>query len=235
MNPSPSAAALSAVSPDPRGGQDGVAAQVRVEVRPRSGLFVACKRCLQGLFMVAVLPRLLLLAAWRALLGPRAFLWASESIARIPGLRGVLSRQAFYRSTLARCGQDVHFGWMSVFSMAEAEVGNRVYIGRFCSLGYAQLEDEVMLADRVQVLSGGREHTRGDSSAAMQSQEQVYERVRIGRGAWIGTGAILMADVGEHSIVGAGAVVNKPIPPFSVAAGVPARVMKSLPQPGTVA
>jgi acetyltransferase-like isoleucine patch superfamily enzyme len=205
---------------------------IRVEAPTRSSLFVACKRCMQGVFLLLVTPRLVCYALARALIGRRAFMASSESIARIPGLRGVLSRQAFYKSTLARCGSDVSFGWMSVFSMPEAEVGNRVYIGRFCSLGFAQVEDEVMLADRVQILSGGREHSRSDATATMQSQDQVYQRVRIGTGVWIGTGAVVMADVGEHSIIGAGAVVNKPIPPYSLAVGVPARVVKPLPQPG---
>jgi len=36
-----------------------------------------------------------------------------------------------------------------------------------------------------------------------------------------------MADVGEHCIVGAGSVVTKPIPDFSVAVGNPARVIRS--------
>jgi acetyltransferase-like isoleucine patch superfamily enzyme len=137
-------------------------------------------------------------------------------------------RQAFYRSTLAACGQDVSFGWMSVFSMREARVADRVYIGRFCSLGYADLGEEVMLADGVQVLSGGHEHTRDDASQSMQSQRQSYQRVRIGRGSWIGAGAVIMADVGENCIIGAGAVVNKPIPDRSVAVGVPARVVKTV-------
>ncbi|HUE73646.1 MAG TPA: acyltransferase [Pirellulaceae bacterium] len=214
---------------------EGAAPAIRVEAPQRSGLFVACKRCLQTIFLLLVAPRLLTLAVARALLGRRAFMASSESIARIPGLRGVFARQAFYGRTLARCGQDVSFGWMSVFSMPEAEVGDRVYIGRFCSLGFALLEDEVMLADRVQILSGGREHSRSDAAVTMQSQDQVYQRVRIGTGAWIGTGAVVMADVGEHSIIGAGAVVNKPIPSYSVAVGVPARVVKTLPQPGETA
>ena len=223
----------SGFSPDlPQSAGTVVPPTVRVELGQRSSLFVAFKRFVQAVFFLLVSFRLLIYYLLRALLGRRAFMAASESIARIPGLRGVLSRQAFYRTTLARCGQDVSFGWMSVFSMPEAEIGDRVYIGRFCSLGYAHLGDEVMLADRVQILSGGREHTRSDASAVMQSQEQVYERVRVGIGAWIGTGAVVMADVGEHSIIGAGAVVNKPIPPYSVAVGVPARVVKTLPSRG---
>jgi acetyltransferase-like isoleucine patch superfamily enzyme len=203
-------------------------AVVETDCSERSERFLLAKRCLQAAFALVVLPRLACYAIARTVLGRRAFGASSESIARIPGQRGVYARQAFYRRALAHCGQDVYFGWMSVFSMHEARVGQRVYIGRFCSLGFADLGDEVMLADGVQVLSGGREHTRDDLEAAMQSQRQLYQRVRIGRGSWIGAGAIVMADVGEHCIIGAGAVVNKPIPDHSLAVGVPARVVKSL-------
>lgn len=51
--------------------------------------------------------------------------------------------------------------------------------------------------------------------------------VRIGSGTWIGAGAIVMADVGRDSIVGAGAVVTKPVPDRVLAAGVPAQVIRS--------
>ncbi|MBI3466162.1 MAG: acyltransferase [Planctomycetes bacterium] len=178
------------------------------------------------MFTIAVLPRLGMYLAGRYCLGPRAFGAASESIARVPGLRGIYLRQAFYARTLARCGRDVSFGWQSVFSMTEAEVGDRVYIGRFCSIGFARIEDEVMLADGVQILSGGQEHLRESTDKTMHQQAQVYSRVTIGRGAWIGAGAVVMKDVGPGAIVGAGAVVTKPVPAGALVAGVPATVRK---------
>lgn len=50
----------------------------------------------------------------------------------------------------------------------------------------------------------------------------------IGNDVWIGTNAIIMDDVtiGNGAIVGAGAVVTKDIPPYAVAVGVPAKVIK---------
>ena len=50
--------------------------------------------------------------------------------------------------------------------------------------------------------------------------------VRIGRGTWIGNNAVVMADVGEDAIVGAGAVVTKPVPARTIVGGVPARVIR---------
>ena len=162
-------------------------------------------------------------------MGERAITSSAESIARVPGLRGVYLRQAFYRYVLASCGTDVYLGWNSVFSMKEAKVGERAYIGRFCSIGFADIGDEAMLADGVTVLSGGREHDQADPDSSLHDQGQTLKQVVIGKGAWIGAGAIIMADVGDHAIVGAGAVVNRPIPSGVVAAGVPAKPKKVRP------
>lgn len=56
--------------------------------------------------------------------------------------------------------------------------------------------------------------------------------VRIESDVWLGTRVIVLRGVtiGRGSVVGAGAVVTRSIPPRSFAAGVPAQVIKSLPQ-----
>lgn len=199
---------------------------VHVDVPQRRKLTVYLKRVAQAGFLGLALPRLLAFRLARVVLGRAALTSAAESIAKVPGIRGVYLRQAFYRQVLSECGRDVYLGWNSVFSMTEARVGERAYIGRYCSIGFADIGEEVMLADGVQVLSGGREHDRKMAEKSVHEQDQTYYRVRIGKGAWIGAGAIVMADVGEHAIVGAGAVVNRPIPNGAIAAGVPAKVVK---------
>lgn len=149
-----------------------------------------------------------------------------ESIARVPGLRGVYLRRAFYRCVLAECGHDVYFGWCSVLSMTEARVYERAYIGRYCSIGFASIGEDAMLADGVQVLSGGHEHDSRQKDLPIDQQGHTYTQVNIGCGAWVGAGAIVMADVGEHAIIGAGAVVNRPVPAGAIAVGAPAKVVK---------
>jgi acetyltransferase-like isoleucine patch superfamily enzyme len=219
--------------PPPRGmhvpSTDDPSEVVRVDAPRRSASFMRLKRCVQVVFTVCALPRLLMYYLAHTFVGRRAFAAASESIACVPGLRGVYLRQAFYGRTLVQCGRDVYFGWQSAFSMSDVRIGERAYIGRFCSIGFASIGDEAMLADHVQILSGGHEHTRGNPAQSMHGQGQCFHRVRVGKGVWIGAGAIVMADVGEHAIVGAGAVVTRPIPAYSVAVGVPARVVKTLP------
>jgi acetyltransferase-like isoleucine patch superfamily enzyme len=43
----------------------------------------------------------------------------------------------------------------------------------------------------------------------------------------VGSASVVLADVGRECVIGAGSVVTKPVPDYSVAAGVPARVLKS--------
>lgn len=198
-----------------------------VSAPERSALAMQVKRIVQALFLALVTPRLLIYRLNRLVWGgDRAFLAASESLSRIPGMRGVYSRQAFFSATLAACGQDVYFGFGTLFSMTAARIGDRAYIGRQCSIGFADIGADALLADQVVVLSGGREHGQPDGSDH-KGREQRYSRVKIGQKAWIGSGSVIMADVGEGSMIGAGSVVNRPIPSGCIAAGVPARVIRS--------
>ncbi len=160
----------------------------------------------------------------------RAFSAASERLSRLPGLWGLHVRAAFYRRTLAHVGRDVHFGFMSVLSKPETRIGDGVYIGRFCTVGLADLGDGVMLADGVQVLSG--RHTHGSQPVdgrPMRDNPQRCQRVIIGHGAWLGAASVVMADVGADALVAAGAVVVKPVADRQRVAGVPARAIVDVP------
>ena len=54
----------------------------------------------------------------------------------------------------------------------------------------------------------------------------LVEAVKWGNGCWVGANATVMADVGHDAIVGAGSVVTRPVPPFAIVAGNPARVLR---------
>jgi acetyltransferase-like isoleucine patch superfamily enzyme len=79
----------------------------------------------------------------------------------------------------------------------------------------------------VHITSGRHTHGTGEASVPIRDQEGTATIVRVGAGSWIGSAAVVMADVGKNSVVGAGAVVTSPIPDNVVAAGVPAKVIKS--------
>lgn len=201
---------------------------VVVEKDERSAPSRKLKRVAQWMFGLAVFPRLAAYRLAQLVLGrDRAFSAASESIARIPGTRGVYARQAFYRRTLADCGRDVYFGWLSVFSSPEASVGDQVFIGRRCNFGCVRIGSKTLISDGVQVLSGSGQHGM-NSEESFQDQRQRFVMVDVGSNVWLGSNAVVMANVGADSVIGAGAVVTRAVPERTLALGVPARPSRTL-------
>ena len=142
-----------------------------------------------------------------------------------PGILGDYLRIAYYRLTLDECalGSRIQFG--SFFAHPQAKVGRGVYIGSYCVLGRTEIGDRTQVASGAQILSGKRQHSR-DSDGRMQGSDHgEFSTISIGADCWIGAAAVVMADAGTGSTVGAGSVVTKAIPPGTVAVGSPARVI----------
>jgi acetyltransferase-like isoleucine patch superfamily enzyme len=78
----------------------------------------------------------------------------------------------------------------------------------------------------VHVPSGGATHDFSDLRVPIRHQANHRSVVHLGDGCWIGSGSVVMADVGCDAVVGAGSVVTKPLPARAVAAGVPAKVIR---------
>ncbi len=128
---------------------------------------------------------------------------------------------------LAGCHPTASIGIGTLFSKAGASIGANVYIGPRCHIGLVAIEADVLLAAGVHVTSGAQTHGFSDLSRPIREQEGTPALVRIGAGAWIGSAAVVMADVGRDTIVGAGAVVTQALTDEVIAVGVPARVVRS--------
>lgn len=175
------------------------------------------KRWAGRLAALGALPRLGVYRLMRRIAGDdRALMHLSESLSTLPGSWGVLVRAAAYRKALQSVGEDVFIGHGTLISKSSAKLGDRAYLGRRCIVGAVDIGPDARIADGVQLLSGAHHHTTGDDRIILSA-------IRIGRGAWVGAGAIVMADVGENAIVGAGSVVTRPVPAGAKVAGSPAR------------
>ena len=162
-----------------------------------------------------------------AFFGPnRALEGSTQLLALVPGTLGNYIRRAFLRRVLSHCDQTAVVEFGTIFSQAGARLDANVYVGPRCHLGLVHLERDVMLAAGVHVPSGPKTHGTRDTNRAMRDQPGTRTLVTIGEGAWIGSAAVVLAHVGKHAIVGAGAVVTHPIPDYMIAAGVPARVIR---------
>ena len=181
----------------------------------------------RGLAIVAISPMLLWFIVKRVVLGPdRALQGSAQALALIPGLPGQYLRRAFLSVAIARCAPTsvVEFG--VTFSQSGARLDENVYVGPFCALGRVHLERDVLVAGGVHIPSGADTHGTTLVETAIREQDGTRQLVRVGQGTWIGSGAIVMADVGRDCVIGAGAVVTTEIPDRSVAAGVPARIIR---------
>jgi acetyltransferase-like isoleucine patch superfamily enzyme len=188
---------------------------------------LALKAMANGLALLLVLPPFFLYLVSRVLMGrERAFPGWSQAFSLLPGFTGAYLRRAFYRLTLARCGQDACLSFGTILSHATAEVGDRVYVGAFCCLGDVALEDDVLLGSHVSIPNGGAQHGTDRLDVPIREQVGVWPRISVGRDSWIGDRAIVLANVGRNCVIGAGAVVTQPIPDRAIAVGVPAKVIR---------
>ena len=145
-------------------------------------------------------------------------------LALAPGLPGDYLRIAFYRLTLEQCSLSSRISFGAFFAHPEARVGPGVYIGSYSIIGRAHIGARTQIASSVQILSGKHQHLRDGNGRISGSGEGAFTTVTVGTDCWIGAAAIVMADIGDGSTIGAGSVVTRPIPPNSVAVGSPARV-----------
>ena len=148
------------------------------------------------------------------------------------------SMRELCRTNFRRFGVDAEFrpGAYAV-SCSKISLGDRVVIRPGCMFFADPRENgaEIVVEDNVMLGSGVHiyvhNHRFDDPSLPIIDQGHYASKpVVLKRGCWIGAGAIILpgVTVGENAVVGAGSIVTRDIPAFTVAAGNPARVLKKI-------
>lgn len=90
------------------------------------------------------------------------------------------------------------------------------------------IEDNVSIGPRVTIII--RTHPISQIEELGKVTTSYPGKILIKKGAWIGGGTIILPNIiiGEGAVVGAGSVVTKDVPPYTVVAGVPAKVIRKL-------
>jgi acetyltransferase-like isoleucine patch superfamily enzyme len=111
-------------------------------------------------------------------------------------------------------------------------VGRSVFINQNCTfydLGGLAIGDEVLIGPNVSLLTSGH-----PLDPAERRRVTIGKPIAIGRGVWIGAGAIVLGGVtiGEHAVIAAGSVVTRDVPANVVVGGNPARVIREIGEDG---
>jgi acetyltransferase-like isoleucine patch superfamily enzyme len=121
---------------------------------------------------------------------------------------------------------------LSIEKRAYLSIGERVQIGRNCFIAASNrivISDDVLIGPYVTIVDGT--HNYFDPELPVKEQGITQEGfVKIGSGAWIGAGAIILGHrgliIGENAVVAAHAVLTKDLPAHCIAVGNPARIME---------
>ena len=139
-------------------------------------------------------------------------------------------RGYYYSKIFKSCGRKRPFiNRCVIFSSPRGiECGSHVIINPKCyfaAMGGIVLGDHVTISAGAKILSSSLRVENG-----LITKRHDHKQVKLGDHVWIGAGAMVCPGVtiGENSIIAAGAVVTKDIPANSVAAGVPAKVIRTL-------
>lgn len=114
-------------------------------------------------------------------------------------------------------------------AVGDVVIGDHTRIGLHNTIiGPVRIGSHVNLAQGIIVTA--LNHNFKDSDKRIDEQGVSTNPVTIGNDIWIGANAVILPGVtiGDHSVVAAGAVVTKDVPPHSLVAGVPAKVIKQI-------
>lgn len=151
-------------------------------------------------------------------------------------LKGLILRLMAVRQNV-HVGAAFHVGPRStIWAPRSLTIGDHVYVGKNVTIEVdGTIGDEVLIANGVGII-GRRDHDITQEGSGVRSSDWVGDLpealsmpIHIGSDVWLGYGAIVLSGVriGDSSVIAAGSVVSRDIPPNSVALGNPARVVRA--------
>ncbi len=160
----------------------------------------------------------------------------------------IRARQAEFQSQLAKqghtIGEEVYLSELAAIS-GQLTIGDRSYIAagalisREVDIGtdvsinaYTMVHGKCRIGNYTRIASHttiiGFNHDFDDIDTPIHHQGTTSQGIEIGEDVWIGVNVVIVdgVTIGSHSVIGAGSVVTRDIPPYSIAVGNPAKVVR---------
>ncbi len=105
-------------------------------------------------------------------------------------------------------------------------IGDRSELGSGCLIyGGVQIGSDVLMGPDVKIIT--RNHLFEDPTIRISDQGTLFRTITIGDDVWIGANVVILpgVNIGNGSVIAAGAVVTKDVMPFTIVGGVPAKVI----------
>lgn len=186
------------------------------------------KPLIKRLFLIVVFPLFALFRFFSLITDTdKVFSSFSQAISLIPGKIGIFTRAAFYSLACPNTSDDVSIGFLTILSHQDTTIRQGAYIGPQCNIGSCEIGAMTLIGSGVHILSGNKQHFFDDAKTPIQQQGGKFIKVTIGQDSWIGNGSIVMNDIGDKTIVAAGSLVTKALPPMCIAAGHPASIVRN--------
>lgn len=160
----------------------------------------------------------------------RIMIW--NGISRKKGTIRIAQRYMICKSLGANLGDNVSIhDNVYFFNIENMSFGNNVSIHPMCyfqASGGIEIGNDVSIAHGVTLMT--QNHGYEDRSMPIKDQPVISKPIVIEDNVWIGAKVTVLYGrrIGENSVVAAGAVITKDVPPNTLVAGVPARVIKEL-------
>lgn len=111
--------------------------------------------------------------------------------------------------------------------VGDITIGNHSRIGLGNTIiGPVSIGNHTNIAQNVTI--SGLNHIFDDVTKTIAEQGVSTSPIHIGDDVWIGANAVILAgvEIGKHSVIAAGSIVTRPVPPYSICAGNPAKIIK---------
>lgn len=139
-------------------------------------------------------------------------------------------RYSIIASLCNRIGNNVSIGGnVYLFNLSKISFGDNVSIHPFCYIdgaGGIEIGDNVSIAHGVTIMSTS--HNFSETNIAIKDQGCSSSKVIIGNDVWIGAKATILngVKIGNGVVIGAETLVNKNIPDYAIAVGIPVKIIK---------